>query len=63
MTGKWGLRPPFQNPPLARDVRGASGAALRDCGRRGRTREDQLTCSAEPLRTATLGPLEKEVAQ
>src|SRR5215471_8497905 len=53
-----GAGPPFQNPPSVRDVRGASGAALRVREQGGRTREDQLNHRAEPMLVATMGFLQ-----
>ena len=60
MTGKWGLRPPFQNPPLVRDVRGASGASLRgSLGVRDLGKTDSHA-RAEPLLAANPGLVREE---
>src|SRR2546430_6253577 len=54
-----GAGPPFRNPPSVRDVGSAFGASLRVRSRLLVTWEDQLTHRAEPVLTATLGPLDK----
>ena len=57
---KRGLRPPFQNPPLCRDVWSASGASLRGSSQ---VVGDGITDShtrAKPLLAATPTPVSEE---